>query len=989
MPRKARGRRVLLLLASALPLLATEEDQHPAHQPVGVVGAHPIDDASYVADSSMSQHDRDRQHDADDPVININDESSSSSSSLPSIPSNDDLASSSDDGHAQEGNGRDEAALPLHERLGSESHPRGADDDFEGDEGNDGSGRSDNRNNQRDSSSSLPQNVLGDAATMATTQFTAAMSHRYSMNRCSHFASCYDPPYLPPWELGFMMMASPCLCELDDCCDNQFLNLTDATDACATLNESAACVGRTKTSSSTTSFNESQPPATAAHAAVSSALDAANATAVEGEPRLLTDEPTTFQESNDTDATGENTSDPLTKESGDPAERDTAPPPAVDERFVNAVDYASKSAGGLVIDKSPNFHGTSNLLTSDRDRYAIVECREPAKWVVIGLSEDILVKRIGISMLERYSSHVKDFSLLVSTTGTEAWRELGNFTAARAPGEQVFDMAVPMWARYVKFQILSHYGQEHYCTVSQIKVHGSTVLQGFHEQWQESQDGTDGGDDGVGDLAATEKATDDSAVPSGEARHLDNDAAIAGSPSEGEGGNATAVADPSTSLPPTSNLSAEVANVHGDAVSAEGAAMKQRLFSAYPWSVSVPVDGVCLRSAATATASRRHSDPRAAHEPLAASLRWKTTQLKLGLSTRSSDAESMEGFDSEHPMVASSARTENPPVPPMLQSPMFRLVERISSKFGWNINLDGLTPMVRYLSSRGDSPDGPKDDVSERAAGKVVSAKDLKLSELEPRHPETPVDKPVRDHAGDSAKDSMLVVEHTVVAGKGRLKAFSDLLERYPSASCLAKLESTVVRVSQMKRGGGGGHGSVAGAHPGAGMEPVFKTLTDEIKALQAGLVAYEEMSKESVACFQEVLLEVFADMELQRQLQNRRLERLEQDWFGAGWIIALRIHLFHMLSFLLRLLDAIFIHGIGVAEWSFRSAVFALLAVGAMVIFLAKRRLRRSTRSSECSVASSCASAAPDCSSQAEETPELVTVVHTSSSTPDVSPWK
>jgi len=35
----------------------------------------------------------------------------------------------------------------------------------------------------------------------------------------------------------------------------------------------------------------------------------------------------------------------------------------------------------------------------------------------------------------------------------------------------------------LKFRFMTHYGSEHYCTLSQVKVRGSTMLQGFHQQW--------------------------------------------------------------------------------------------------------------------------------------------------------------------------------------------------------------------------------------------------------------------------------------------------------------------------------------------------------------------------------------------------------------------------------------------------------------------------------------------------------------------------
>ena len=50
--------------------------------------------------------------------------------------------------------------------------------------------------------------------------------------------------------------------------------------------------------------------------------------------------------------------------------------------------------------------GYSNLLNDDKDKYAIALCSEK-KWVVIGLSEDILISNVIIANYEKYSSRVK------------------------------------------------------------------------------------------------------------------------------------------------------------------------------------------------------------------------------------------------------------------------------------------------------------------------------------------------------------------------------------------------------------------------------------------------------------------------------------------------------------------------------------------------------------------------------------------------------
>lgn len=52
------------------------------------------------------------------------------------------------------------------------------------------------------------------------------------------------------------------------------------------------------------------------------------------------------------------------------------------------VNFASVSAGAVVLEASPKSKGYHNLLNDDKDKYGIAPCAEK-KWVVIGLSEDV------------------------------------------------------------------------------------------------------------------------------------------------------------------------------------------------------------------------------------------------------------------------------------------------------------------------------------------------------------------------------------------------------------------------------------------------------------------------------------------------------------------------------------------------------------------------------------------------------------------------
>eukprot|EP00981_Chlorochromonas_danica_P003577 scaffold661_cov162-Ochromonas_danica.AAC.2 len=107
-------------------------------------------------------------------------------------------------------------------------------------------------------------------------------------------------------------------------------------------------------------------------------------------------------------------------------------------------NFASSTAGAVILDKyPPHAKGFHHLLNDDKDKYGIASCNE-MKWVVIGLAEDILITSITLANYEKYSSMIQDFQLLASTTyppsTTLDWLDLGIYRAEPRLGEQTFNI---------------------------------------------------------------------------------------------------------------------------------------------------------------------------------------------------------------------------------------------------------------------------------------------------------------------------------------------------------------------------------------------------------------------------------------------------------------------------------------------------------------------------------------------------------------------
>ncbi|XP_031385727.1 SUN domain-containing protein 4-like [Punica granatum] len=152
-------------------------------------------------------------------------------------------------------------------------------------------------------------------------------------------------------------------------------------------------------------------------------------------------------------------------------------------------NYASASKGAKVLAYNKEAKGTSNILGKDMDKYLRNPCSAEVKFVIIELSEETLVCTIEIANFEHHSSNLKDFEVLGNLIyPTENWVKLGHFTAKKVKQSQRFTLKEPKWARYLKLDLLSHYGSEFYCTLSTVKVYGIDAVEHMLEDLISVQD---------------------------------------------------------------------------------------------------------------------------------------------------------------------------------------------------------------------------------------------------------------------------------------------------------------------------------------------------------------------------------------------------------------------------------------------------------------------------------------------------------------------
>lgn len=635
------------------------------------------------------------------------------------------------------------------------------------------------------------------------------------------------------------------------------------------------------------------------------------------------------------------------------------------------VDYASKSAGAVILDSSPNFQGVSNLLQQDRDKYAIVPCDESTsssdttlttepKYVVLGLSEDILVKQFAIANYERYSSHMKEIRLYgsVSTNAIRQqshWIHLGDFTAkpnTNNSEKQTFDLLEPTWARYLKVEFISHYGDEYYCTISQISVHGSTVLQGFHEQWNEENN------ENTAESTETARTTSDTTKSA-----VEN---VASTPNQ---------IDAPQEKDTTPLVGTKSSNLEVDATNVHTAADRSDKSSGSTLTTTVPTNQRYNFSRVTGCRSSLSFEE---------NLRYYTSQNKNiselfdsstnGLSTTLSSRPSRSSFTN---LCSSTTKTGITPkrsirkvqvrhAPRQQEESTNMLPRQVGAPNQQNKQLSklsrGLERVTDFLRNAIEGFNASKmtnNLLHLNEPGSTNEENDERLKSNDGIHDivtESDFTKSENVNADDHNDVEDLLELNGMMVAK--------LLKRLPSANCLqnlnfAEYKSNLKTTSSKLRNGSSGGSQTAGSgsssNAGSNMEPIFKKLTDEIKTLQSNVAIHDQFAIESVSCYQRVMFEMLSEMESDRRSFVDRITKLEDEIQLTSIIVASQRWMLRMISSVLNYcitsihaLQLLKQFGMTESSVSVQSFVKVLLAfittvVSLYLIILVRRRRNRS----------------------------------------------
>ncbi|CAG9832488.1 unnamed protein product [Diabrotica balteata] len=140
-------------------------------------------------------------------------------------------------------------------------------------------------------------------------------------------------------------------------------------------------------------------------------------------------------------------------------------------------NYASLDCGAKVVAANPEAISPGAILSPSSDEYKLNPCTSRI-WFVVELCEAIQTKKIDLANYELFSSSPKEFTVSVSERfPTRDWAQVGKFTAEDERDIQSFDLDTELFGKYIKVEIKSHYGSEHYCPISLFRAYGASVFE--------------------------------------------------------------------------------------------------------------------------------------------------------------------------------------------------------------------------------------------------------------------------------------------------------------------------------------------------------------------------------------------------------------------------------------------------------------------------------------------------------------------------------
>jgi Sad1 / UNC-like C-terminal len=474
------------------------------------------------------------------------------------------------------------------------------------------------------------------------------------------------------------------------------------------------------------------------------------------------------------------------------------------------------------------------------------------------------VKSIVLANYERYSSHTKDFNVAGRSTTVGEYVNLGTYSAQPLLNKQAFQLTKPTWARYLKIQFLTHYGSEDYCTMSQISVHGSTMLQGFHEQWGDSEEDTRS-DTLVPETIPTTIAANVKATTTLETEHSFSD-------------------DTETEQMDMFDNTCDILHSFSSTLhfcpSSLMTEFEKKILS-FPCGMVVAAGSI---QSGDVDLNKMELD-----------VVFDGTDGSRGLTgiDKSNSTSVHQQQDRSHDQNLEDDDNNKPGAERLkdLGSPSLRKGPNDGAHNGPNLQQAGAqNPDVEENVHTNDEGERnivlPVSNTSE-SVNESIDTRTLQQNERKNEIPYKVDANVERKSVTEYSLTGQDAVEGSVLWGKSTIGDLNDKLHnaflRFPSATCIEKLDFSKYKsdILSAKALFVGSHGNAPST---TSMEPIFKKLADEIRALQASMGVHDQFIKEVVLCYQSIVLDLIAEMEVTRINHEMRIENMETVRSAGLW---------------------------------------------------------------------------------------------------------
>lgn len=147
-------------------------------------------------------------------------------------------------------------------------------------------------------------------------------------------------------------------------------------------------------------------------------------------------------------------------------------------------NYAAAECGARIVDASRGTRGAAALLQPhNRDGYMATACAVPTPHhATVELCADVRVDGLALGSHEPFASGPRGVRLWGRSAARREWLELGAWVLP--PGRRLHVLPVApcdAYVRAVRVELLDYHGREHFCVLSEVRVHGKTMLDDFED----------------------------------------------------------------------------------------------------------------------------------------------------------------------------------------------------------------------------------------------------------------------------------------------------------------------------------------------------------------------------------------------------------------------------------------------------------------------------------------------------------------------------